>query len=91
MDGDLILRVTELTLYGVVVSRLRQTRINADTVVVGLDTEDELVYRVSHPGSRTSQPGVLTLTGTEGVLTCHHLTVHVRLHLVQRLILLFHV
>ena len=42
MDGDLVLGIAELTLYGVVGSCLGQTWVDADTIVVGLDTEDEL-------------------------------------------------
>ena len=42
MDGNLVVGLTELTLDGVVGCRFRQTRIDADTVVVGLDAEDKL-------------------------------------------------
>ena len=91
MDGNLVLSLAELTVHRVVGSRLGQTRIDADAIVVGLDTEDELRYRIPHPGSRTREPRVLTLTWLEGVLTCYHLAVDVRLHLVQRLVFLFHV
>ena len=49
MDGNLVLSLAELTVHRVVVSRLGQTRIDADAIVVGLDTEDELRYRVPHP------------------------------------------
>ena len=56
MDGDLVLRVAELTLYGVVVGRLRQTRINADTVVVGFDTADSSRKAPPYAASDTSLP-----------------------------------
>ena len=42
MDGNLVLGIAELTADGVVGSSLRQTRIDTDTIVVGLDTQDEL-------------------------------------------------
>ena len=42
MDGDLVIGLAELTLNGIVGSGLRQTGIDADAVVVGLDAEDEL-------------------------------------------------
>ena len=56
MDGNLVLSLAELTTDGVVGSRLWQTRVDADTVVVGLDTEDELRDGVPHPSSRTREP-----------------------------------
>ena len=42
MDGYLVLSIAELTANGVVASCLRQTWIDADTIIVGLDTQDEL-------------------------------------------------
>ena len=42
LDGDVVVGLTELTADGVVGSSLRQTRIDTDTIVVGLDTQDEL-------------------------------------------------
>ena len=42
VDGDSVFSLTELTLDGVVCGCLRQAGIDADTVVVGLDAEDEL-------------------------------------------------
>ena len=42
MDGDVVLCLAELTVDGVVAGCLWQTGIDADTVVVGLDAEDEL-------------------------------------------------
>ena len=42
MDGNLVLGIAELTLHGVVGSCLGQTGIDADTIIVGLDTKDEL-------------------------------------------------
>ena len=42
MDGDLIVGLAELTINGVVRSCLGQTGIDADTIIVGFDTEDEL-------------------------------------------------
>ena len=40
MDGDLVISLAELTANGVVGGRLRETGVDADTVVVGLDAED---------------------------------------------------
>ena len=56
MDSNLVLSLAELTVHRVVGSRLGQTWVDADTIVVGLDTEDELRYRVPHPSSRTREP-----------------------------------
>ena len=56
MDGDLVISLAEFTLNGVVRSRLWQTRIDADTVVVGLDAEDELRNSVPHPSGSTCEP-----------------------------------
>ena len=42
MDGDVVLCLAELTVDGVVAGSLGQAGIDADTVVVGLDAEDEL-------------------------------------------------
>ena len=91
MDGNLVLGVAELALDGVVAGRLGQTWVDADTVVVGLDAEDELRHGVPHPGGCTREPGVLTLARTEGVLTGYHLTVDVGLDLMQRLVFLLDV
>ena len=91
MDGDLVLGLTELTVDGIVGGRLWQTGIDADAVVVGLDAEDELGDGVPHPGGGTREPGVLTLARLEGILAGYHLTVYVRLHLVERLVFLLDV
>ena len=56
MDGDLVLSIAELTVHSVVASCLRQTWIDADTIIVGLDTQDKLSYGVPHPGGCTSEP-----------------------------------
>ena len=42
MDSDLIVSIAELTVHGVVGSRFGQTRINADAIVVGFDTQNKL-------------------------------------------------
>ena len=42
MDGDLIVGLAELTIHSVIGGSLGQTGINADTIVVGFDTENEL-------------------------------------------------
>ena len=42
MDSDLVVGLAELTVHGVVGSCLRQTRINADAIVVGFDTQNKL-------------------------------------------------
>ena len=42
MDGDLIVGLAELTIHSVIGGSLGQTGINADTIIVGFDTEDEL-------------------------------------------------
>ena len=56
VDDDLVVGLAELTLNGVVLGGLGQTGIDADTVVVGLDAEDELRNGVPHPGGRTREP-----------------------------------
>ena len=42
MDGDLIVGLAELTIHSVIGGSLGQTGIDADTIIVGFDTEDEL-------------------------------------------------
>ena len=91
MDGNLVLGIAELTLYGVVGGCLGQTGIDADAVVVGFDAEDELGDGVPHPGGCTREPRILTLARTEGILTGYHLTVDVGLDLMQRLVFLLDV
>ena len=56
-----------------------------------MDTEDELTHGVPHPSRRAREPTVFTLTGACSILTGHHLTVDIRLHLVQRLVFLLHI
>ena len=46
MDRDLIFCLTELTGYHIVGGCLWQTGIDADTIVVGFDTEDKLSMRI---------------------------------------------
>jgi len=91
VDGYLVLGIAELAADGVVAGCLGQTGVYADAVVVGLDAEDELRDGVPHPGGGTRKPRVLALAGTEGILAGYHLAVDVRLHLVQRLVLLLDV
>ena len=91
VDGDGVFCLAELTLYGVVGGCLWQTGIDTDAVVVGLDAEDELRDGIPHPGSGTREPRVLTLARLIGILSGYHLTVHVGLHLVQRLVFLLHI
>ena len=56
MDVDDVLGIAELTGDGVILSRLRETGINTDAVVVGLNTEDKLTDGVPHPSGGTSEP-----------------------------------
>ena len=91
MDGNLVLGVAELALDGVVAGCFGQTGVDADAVVVRLDTEDELRDGVPHPGCCTGKPRVLALAGTEGILAGYHLAVDVGLHLMQRLVFLIDV
>ena len=72
-------------------SRCRQTRIDEQSVVVGLDTENILRHRVPHPSGSTREPRVLALTGTSRILTCYHLAVDIGFHLVQRLAVFLHI
>ena len=56
MDGYLVLGIAELTLNGVVASGVGQTWVDADAIVVGFDTEDELRNGLPHPGGCTGAP-----------------------------------
>ena len=68
MDGDLVFCLAELAVDGIVGGRLGQTGINADTIVVGLDAEDELRDGVPHPGGGTREPRVLALARLIGAI-----------------------
>ena len=56
------------------------------SVVGGTDTQDVLRDGEPVPGCRARQPRVLALTRTCSILSCHHLTIDVGLHLVQLLV-----
>ena len=56
MDGNLVVSLAEFTINGIIGSCLRQTWINADTIVIGFDTQDELRNGVPHPSCCTCKP-----------------------------------
>ena len=83
LDFDLVNIAAELTCSLEAAPCRRDGRIDGKTVELRLNAKDVLGDGYHVPSSSTSEPGVLALTEVLGILTADHLTVNVRLCLVD--------
>ena len=83
LDRDLVCVASELTCSREAVPSRRDGRIYSQAVKLRLNAEDVLGDSYHVPSSRTCEPGVLALTEVLSVLTADHLTVNVRLCLMD--------
>ena len=87
IDSKIIDGIPETADNMILPHRSRKSRLQQQAVIFREHTQK--VFRSSQPIPRgsTSEPAVLALARLGGILAGHHLAIHIRLHLAQRLVL----
>ena len=81
-----VFRVPETAVYAESVPIIWNARDQLEPVILRPYAEQILADGEPVPGGGTGEPAVLRLSRLCGILSCHHLGIYVRLHLVQLLV-----